>query len=81
MYLRLLYFFNTLEKSRMGTRLLEFEEVRLVINQSVVPVELESSPEDRSCISVVCYLRLYSVLSTLFIEHCLSILPLFVAIC
>ena len=43
----------------MGTRLLEFEEVRLVINQSVVPVELESLPEDRSYLSVVYCLRLY----------------------
>ena len=32
----------------MGTRLLEFGEIRLVINQSVVPMELESSPEDYS---------------------------------
>ena len=74
MYLRLLYFY-TLKKSRMGTRLLEFGEIRLVINQSVVPVDLESSPEDQSCLSFVC------CLSTLYIEHCLSILPLFVAIC
>ena len=29
----------------MGTRLPEFEEVRLVIKQSIVPVELESSPK------------------------------------
>ena len=35
----------------MGTRLLEVEGVRLVINQSIVPVELESSPKDRSCLS------------------------------
>jgi hypothetical protein len=28
--------------------LLEFEENRLVINQSVVPVMLEPSPEDQS---------------------------------
>ena len=34
----------------MGTRLLEFGGIRLVINQSVVPVELESSPKDRSCL-------------------------------
>ena len=44
----------------MGTRLLEFGEIRLVINQSVVPMNLESSPEDRSCLSAICYLRLYS---------------------
>ena len=59
MYLHLLYFLKSLEKSRMGTRLLEFGGIRLVINQSVVPVELESTPEDRSCLSVVCCLRLY----------------------
>ena len=51
--------FKSLEKSRMGTRLPEFEEVRLVIKQSIVPVELESSPEDQSCLSTVCCLRLY----------------------
>jgi hypothetical protein len=38
MYSRL-FIFNTLEKSRMGTRLLEIGAVRLMINQSVVPVE------------------------------------------
>ena len=58
----------------MSARLLEFGGIRLVINQSVVPVELESSPKDRSYLSAVCCLRLY-------IEHCLLILPLFVAIC
>ena len=51
-------FFNTLEKSWMGTRLLKFRGIRLVITQSVVPVELESLPEDRSCLSAICYLRL-----------------------
>jgi hypothetical protein len=39
MYSRLFIFFNTLEKSRMGTRLPKIGGVRLVINQSVVPVE------------------------------------------
>jgi hypothetical protein len=38
MYSRL-FIFNTLEKSRMGTRFLEIRADRLVINQSVVPVE------------------------------------------
>jgi hypothetical protein len=38
MYSRL-FIFNTLEKSRMGTRLSEIGAVRLVINQSVVSVE------------------------------------------
>ena len=66
----------------MGTRLLEFEEVRLVINQSVVLVELESSPEDRSSL-FRCLLSkvIFFILSTLYIEHCLLILLLFVAIC
>jgi len=66
----------------MGTRLLEFGVIRLVINQSVVPVELESSPKDRSYLSAVCCLRLYSfILSMLYIKHCLLILSLFVVIC
>jgi len=38
----------------MGTRLLESGGVRLLINQSVVPLELEFSSEDRSCLSAVC---------------------------
>jgi hypothetical protein len=38
MYSRL-FTFNTLEKSWMGTRLLEIGVDRLVINQSVIPVE------------------------------------------
>jgi hypothetical protein len=38
MYSRL-FIFNTLEKSRMGTRLPEIRADRLVINQSVIPVE------------------------------------------
>ena len=45
----------------MGTRVLEFGGIRLVINQSVVPVDLESSPEDQSCLSVVYTLRLHYV--------------------
>ena len=53
--------FKSLEKSQMGTRLLEFEEVGLVINQSVVPVDLKSSPENQSCLFVVYSLRLYSL--------------------
>ena len=74
--------FNYLEKSRIGTRLLEFGGIRLVINQSVVPVELESSPEDRSCLFCCLLSKVISfILSMLYLEHCLSILPLFVAIC
>jgi hypothetical protein len=38
MYSRL-FIFNILKKSRMGTRLPEIGTDRLVINQSVVPVE------------------------------------------
>ena len=53
--------FKSLEKSWIGTRLVQFGGIRLVINQSVVPVDLESSPEDRSCLSVVYTLRLYSL--------------------
>jgi hypothetical protein len=34
-----LFMFNTLEKSRMGTRLPKIGADRLVINQSVVPME------------------------------------------
>ena len=75
-------FFKSLEKSRMGTRLLEFGEIRLMINQSVVPVELESLLEDRSCLFRCLLFKVISfILSTLYIEHCLLILPLFVAIC
>ena len=51
--------FNTLEKSWMGTRLLESGGVRLVINQSVVPVVLVTTPEDQSCPTAACCLRLY----------------------
>ena len=82
MYLRLLNFFNTLEKSWMGTRLLEFGEIRLVINQSVVSVELESSPEEWSCLFHCLLSKVISfILSMLYIKHCPLILPLFIAIC
>jgi hypothetical protein len=48
-----------------------------MINQSVVPVELESSPKERSYLTAVCYLRLYlCVLNTLYIKLYLLILPL-----
>ena len=42
----------------MGTRLLEFGGIMLMINQLVVPMDLESLPKDRSCLSVVFTLRL-----------------------
>ena len=66
----------------MGTRLLEFWEIRLVINQSVVPMDLESSPEDRSwSFHYLLSKVVFFVLSSLYIKHYLLILPLFVAIC
>ena len=66
----------------MGTRLLEFGGIRLVINQSVVPVELEYSPEDRSCLFRCLYSEvIFFILIRYVLAHCLSILPLFVAIC
>ena len=52
-----------------------------MVNQSVVPVDLESSPEDQSRLSAVYTLRLYSYTNTLCNKYCLLILPLFVAIC
>jgi hypothetical protein len=65
----------------MVTRLLEFEEVKLVINQSIVLVEWSLHLK----IGVIYLLFVPNViffeLSTLFIKHCLLILPLFVAIC
>ena len=80
--LMLALLFKSLEKSWMGTRLLEFGGIRLVINQSVVPMELESSPEDQSCLFRYLLSNVISfILSTLYTKHCLLILPLFVAIC
>ena len=69
------------KKSRMGTRLLEFGGIRLVINQSVVSVELESSPEEWSCLFHCLLSKVISfILSMLYIKHYLLILPLFVVI-
>ena len=42
----------------MDTRLLEFGGIKLVVNQSVVSVDLESSPKYQSCLSAVYTLRL-----------------------
>ena len=54
----------------MGTRLLEFEGVRRVINQSVVPMELESSPKDWSCLFRCLLSKVIPfILSMLYIEH------------
>ena len=52
-----------------------------MVNQSVVPVDLESLPEDQSQLSVVFTLRLFSFTNTLCNKYCLLILSLFVAIC
>ena len=43
----------------MGTKLLESRGVRLVINQSVAPVVLVTTPKDRSCPTAACCLKLY----------------------
>ena len=52
-----------------------------MINQSVVPVEVESSPEDRSCFFRYLYFKvIIFILIRYVFKHCLSILPLFVAI-
>ena len=52
------------------------EKFRLVINQSVGSSGVESTPGDRSCLSVDCFLRLSLLLSSLFTKHCELILPL-----
>ena len=64
----------------MSTRLLNYGAVRLVINQSVVPVDLEPSPEECRVfpLSTISGCILYT--NMLYIKHCLLILPLFVAI-
>ena len=59
-YLRLLYFSILWIKIPDGYQIASFGGVRLVVNQSVVPVDLESSPEDRSRLSTVYTLRLFS---------------------
>ena len=73
------YFFR---KTWMGIRLLAFGGIRLVINQTVVLMELESSLEDWSCLFRCLLSKVISfILSMLYIKYCLLILPLFVAIC
>ena len=61
MYLHLLYFLY-LDKNPGWVPDCWFGGVRLVVNQSVVPVNLESSPEDRSQLFTVFTLRLFSFL-------------------
>ena len=65
----------------MGTRLLEFGGIRLVINQSVVLVELESSSKIRIVFPLFAIQGYILYTRYVYIEHCLLILPLFVAIC
>ena len=54
--------FYTLDKNAGWVPDCWFGGVRLVVNQSVVPVDLESSPEDRSQLSAVYTLGLFSFL-------------------
>jgi hypothetical protein len=80
MYLRL-FIFNTLKKSRMGTRLPEIGADRLVINQSVVPMEW-SLPLKTGVVFPCLLSKVISfIISTLYIKHYHLILSLFVAIC
>jgi hypothetical protein len=63
------------------TRAISTTPVRLVINQSVVPVELELLPKDRSVFScllskVIFFVLIRNILSIVFWYY-----PLFVAIC
>ena len=51
-----------------------------MVNQSVVPVNLESLPEDRSYLSAIFTLRLYPLYLYIMFKHYLLILPIFVAI-
>ena len=75
-------FFNYLDKNPGWVPDCQSGGVKLVVNQLVVPVDLESSPEDRSRLSAVYTLRLYFFLLIRYVfKHCLLILPLFVAIC
>ena len=79
--LTLALLFKSLENSRMGTRLLEFGEIRLAINQSV-PCGIGVFTR-RSELSFRCLLSkvISFILSMLYIKHCLLLLPLFVTIC
>ena len=58
----------------MGTRLLEFGGVRLVINQSVVPVDWSLHPSELSFRCVLS--KVISLVIIRYIKHCLLILPL-----
>jgi hypothetical protein len=65
----------------MSTRLLEFGGIRLVINQSVVPVDW--SLRLKIGLSFHClYSEVrFSIIIRYVFKHCLLILPLFIAIC
>ena len=79
--LMLALFFNTLEKSRMGTRLLVWR--KWACNQPVsCPCGIGVFTR-RLELSFRCLLSkvMSFILSMLYIKHCLLILPLFVAIC
>jgi len=60
----------------MGTRLLEFEEVRLVINQSVVSVEWSLHPKIEVVFPLFVLKVIFFVLIRYVIKHCLLILLL-----
>ena len=64
----------------MGTRLLEFGGIRLVINQSVVPMDWSLHPKIEVVYPLFVPKVVFFVQSMLYINHCLLILPLFVAI-
>ena len=70
MYLHLLYFSIHWIKIPDGYQIAGFGVVRLVVNQSVVPVNLESSPEDQSQLSTVLYSE---VIFLLLIHYVISI--------
>ena len=48
-----LFFLNIWIKILDGYQIARVGGIRLVVNQSVVPVDLETSLEDRSCLSTV----------------------------
>ena len=57
MYLHLLYFSIHWIKILDGYQIASFGGIRLVVNQLVVPMDSESSPEDRSLLSAIYTLR------------------------
>ena len=65
----------------MGTRLLEFGGIRLVINQSVVPMEWSLHLKIGVIHPLFVPKVIFIALSTLYIKDYVLILPSFVAIC